>query len=303
MIEIKDTPVKFYSEDHHYEIDGVRVKYSLTEILRKFNISPDYTFVDKGVLQQAALRGTQLHQLLEIYDNTKAFPTFADDEYKPLIEDYIKKGQNVIKSEVKVSYNTLLATSIDKIIEENGDIIVADIKTTSSPHIDSVIYQCSFGAYMLEQTTGIKANKGRLIWLNKGKNKVEIKDFELIPKESIERLLECVKNDDFRDYGEILQTESLAIAHDQLAKFENYLQSIERMQNELKEFKEYLLTQMRLKGIKSLNLDNLQITYVLPTTKRTFDVKALQAAHPELDLQDFYKETEVKDSIRLKLSY
>ena len=301
MIKLEDTNVKFFSEDHHYEVGGVRVKYSLTEILRKFNISPDYAFVDKGVLRQAANRGTHLHQLLEVYDNTKVFPSFADDEYKPLIEDYVAKGLNVIKSEVKVAYKTLLATSIDKIIEENGEVIVADVKTTSSPHIDSVIYQCSFGAYMLDKTTGIKANKGRLIWLNRAKNKVEIKDFELVPTDTIERLLECLKNEDFRDYRDILQTESLAIAPDQLVKFENYLQTIERMQSELKDFKEYLLTQMRTKGIKSLKLDNLQITYVLPTTKKTLDTKALQNAHPELNLNDFYKESEVKDSIRLKV--
>ena len=60
---------------------------------------------------------------------------------------------------------------------------------------------------------------------------------------------------------------------------------------------------MKENGIKSVELEGFRATYIEPTTRQTFDVKALQAMHPELadDIAKCYKTSNVNETIKVTL--
>lgn len=296
----KGSSVRFQEDGHCYFIGEEMIKHTLTEILRKLGISPDYSAVPAAVLQQAANRGTYIHDTLEIYDNFGELPPFVEEDYKPLIDDYIAKKQEVLCSELAVAYKTVLATKIDKVIIEGDDVIVADVKTTAQPHIESVRWQCSFGAYMLYHTCKIQATKGRLIWLNRKTNKCELRDFDLYPVEQIEPLLQAVENENWINYQLILNPDATQLVPaNVIQEITSLIHREQEIKDKLSKFKDDLKKLMRERGLKKVELEGLTITYSLPTIKKTFDLKSLQTAHPEINYDDYYKQSESSDSIRL----
>lgn len=302
VINSLKSDVRFVADGHRYFLGEEQVKYTLTQILRMFNISPDYSDVPKHILEKAASRGTMIHEILETYDNYLELPPVIITEIVPLIRDYVSKKQDVLVSEFAVSYDTILATKIDKIIYDNntGEVIVADVKVTAQPHIESVQYQCSFGAYMLYKTTGIKADKGRLIWLNKKTDKCELQDFNLIPFEELDKFIDALKNDDFKPYqlvespGNVLQ-----LNKDVIKEIQDLIKQEQEVKDKLKSLKENLKELMREKGVKQAKFDGLLMTYVLPTTKQTFDLEKFKKEHKDIDFSKYYKKSKTTDSIRI----
>ncbi|HCY07230.1 MAG TPA: hypothetical protein DHS57_08320 [Erysipelotrichaceae bacterium] len=64
-----------------------------------------------------------------------------------------------------------------------------------------------------------------------------------------------------------------------------------------KELKQAMLQAMEQQGIKSFENDDIRITYIAETTRKTVDTKALK----EQDLYDkFTKESKVKANVRLE---
>jgi hypothetical protein len=58
---------------------------------------------------------------------------------------------------------------------------------------------------------------------------------------------------------------------------------------------------MEENNVKSFKNDIIEVTYVGPSTRSTFDKKALEADHPELDLSKYNKTSAVKASVRIKV--
>lgn len=70
---------------------------------------------------------------------------------------------------------------------------------------------------------------------------------------------------------------------------------LEELENEVK-FE--LLEAMAKNGIKSLENDYFKATYIAPTTRKTFDSKALKVCQP--DIYELYaSETTTSDSVRI----
>lgn len=77
--------------------------------------------------------------------------------------------------------------------------------------------------------------------------------------------------------------------------------TIKEMEERAATAKEQLLRYMETNGIRSIKNDALTISYVGESVRRAFDKKALQQAHPELDLSEYEKESKVKSSIKINL--
>ena len=245
--------VKFVAEGHRYFLGETQIKYTLTEILKKFGISPDYKDIPKHILERAAARGSMLHEVLEIYDTYTELPPYIESAYVPLVKDYVNHKQDVIASEFAVSYDTLLATKIDKIIYDNntGEVIVGDVKVTSQPHIESVTYQCSFGAYMLYKTTGIKADKGRLIWLDRKANKCKLQDFNLVSFEELDKFIKALQEENFEPYRLVINPDNvLQLNKDIIKEVQDLIKQEQEVKDRLKTLKENLKNLMKEKGVK-----------------------------------------------------
>lgn len=67
------------------------------------------------------------------------------------------------------------------------------------------------------------------------------------------------------------------------------------------EMKESLLKAMEANGIKKIENDRIIVSYIAPTTRKTFDKKALQKDHPDIDLEQYNKVSSVKSSVRIQV--
>ena len=88
---------------------------------------------------------------------------------------------------------------------------------------------------------------------------------------------------------------------DQIKQITDLVIQIKQMEETVGKFKEDLLKAMEQHGIKSFTSGKVSFTYVAPTTRTTFDKKALQKEHPELDLSKYNKTSDVKASVRIKV--
>jgi len=78
----------------------------------------------------------------------------------------------------------------------------------------------------------------------------------------------------------------------------------ERRIKEIKEaedaLRESILAEMESKGIKSLETDEIQISYIAESDRESFDSKRFRSDHPDM-YDDYIKFTTVKSSVRIKL--
>lgn len=95
----------------------------------------------------------------------------------------------------------------------------------------------------------------------------------------------------FNDKNELAHNTSWLMAY--------WIKEIKRIEDEQSKFYGRLKEEMEARGIKKIETEHLTITYVEPTTRDSFDSKALKADNPELYAQ-YLKLSEVKASVRIK---
>lgn len=178
---------KFFEEQHEYWLcytEGaycdikLRKLLSVTQLMRKYSVSPEYKGIDDKTLELKAQRGTLIHKELQDWAEqgeigfTKELGQFIDwakeNGYKPLASE-------------KIVFNDVVAGTIDTIGMLGDKKIIADYKTTASYHVDAVSYQLSIYEYLLGEKCELKC-----FWFS---NKLKIKDVDRIPETAIEYLM------------------------------------------------------------------------------------------------------------------
>lgn len=89
------------------------------------------------------------------------------------------------------------------------------------------------------------------------------------------------------------------ILPDKLTEITDLMIMMKKAEAQITKIKEALLKTMEDQGIKKFENEWLTFTYVAPTTRKTFDKKAFEKAHPEIDLGQFDKVSNVKASVRI----
>lgn len=87
-----------------------------------------------------------------------------------------------------------------------------------------------------------------------------------------------------------------------IQKISSFWKQKKQLEEAEAQLKEQLQKAMELNGIKSFKNDLLSITYVDAYKKKTFDKKAFNKKHPDIDLSEFDKLSDVKASVRIKLN-
>jgi hypothetical protein len=83
----------------------------------------------------------------------------------------------------------------------------------------------------------------------------------------------------------------------QLYEFEKAMKELKEQEDEIKAS---ILEEMEIKGIKSIDCDELLISYIAPSDRETFDSKKFREEHSDL-YDEYVKFTPVKSSVRIKL--
>lgn len=291
----KNKEVAFNEWLHVYTASDGHTLIGVTELMKRHGLSPDYGGISKDVLEKAAARGTAIHQLLQDYDDGKA--VIEDENLKA----YKALGLKVHCSEYLVSDNEIVATFIDKVLD---DCSLADVKSTSSVHRRPLEWQLSIGAYLFElQNPGKKVPHLYCIHVRDGKAKqIEV---NRIPDEAVERLLECERCGVVYSDNPVPSDAALAL-EEQAVVLAEQLEQIARLKLAIKETEQASaeLQQRLYDYMTENNLDEMACelgTFIrkAPYTKKSLDSTRLKKEKPEL-YEQYLKESEIKGSITFK---
>lgn len=83
----------------------------------------------------------------------------------------------------------------------------------------------------------------------------------------------------------------------QLYEFEKAMKELKEQEDEIKAS---ILQEMEEKNIKSIDCDELLISYIAPSDRESFDSKKFREDHNDL-YDEYVKFTPVKSSVRIKL--
>lgn len=289
--------VKFNKKNHTYTLikdSGEKINLvSVTTLLKKHEITPDYSNVNENVLKAKAERGSVIHEELEQYINHKKLGFTSE------LENFIKacKKHNILpsKSEFMV-WNDEIAGTVDVAGIIDGQTFLGDFKTTTTLHREAVAWQLSLYAYLMNE----KFDKFLCIHFPDEDtcNIVEIKPIE---KEEIERLLECERN------CELFQKKTLeldTVSCEKILTIQQELKTLDDRKKELEkaesELKQMLIEKMEETGVKSIDNEYFKITYVAPTTRETIDSARIKKELPEI-AEQYVKTSAIKASVRITL--
>lgn len=299
--DLKQSKIEFFKESHQYVNPDTGNELSgITGIIKALVFPDKYAGVSEEVLKAAAERGTAIHEMCEEFAINGTVEAFMPDEVQAFINHFSIRGTKFIASEYLVSDEQNIATMID-LVDEDGNLY--DIKTTSTIDKEYLSWQLSICASLFEiQNLGKNAGKLYGIWL-KG-DRCEVVEVKRLPDEAVEALFVAyLEGTEFSNpLKHIDSTDEL-----QIAKLMEVEKSIINLEDEAKRMKEvrqqyvdYMLAEMKKRGVKTLETDNIKLTVKDAYKRTSIDTAALKKDLPEVAAK-YSKESEVKESLIIKI--
>ena len=284
--------VEFVEQGHLYAVNGEIARLSVTELLAKHGLAPDYEKVDKTALKKKAETGKEIHKDLENVLNTEDYEpkTRQGEQFKEWCDRNLEKGvgEQLLGLE---SYGMFIGGTADFMgIMKDGTPVIADHKTTSQLHKEYVTWQVSLLDYFARRLNGEKLNGKALNW--KGAKKflcfhytpeLKVVKLDKIPDSEIIKLLDCEL------HGEIYQRPKLVIDKDlrnKLVQCEEQLYNAELVVKEIKKevdkARAELLKAFKKQGIDRWESPNGKIlaTYMPAKEALHVDEKRLMTKYP-----------------------
>lgn len=297
--------LEFNEEKHEYTLDGKKL-ISVTQLMQKHGLAPNYAGVSSEVLNAKAERGTLIHEEIEAY-NKRGEIGFTEEVNE--FAAYIKVNDvQVIASEKRV-HNDIVAGTIDllltqgeKLDEEGNPIefgqdIIADIKTTYNLHKEAVSWQLSIylwlylnydNRYLDEDWDGFKA---QVYHFDRDGN-LNVVDIPLKSVKEVDRLFACERT------GEIYQPIHYVEMESEIDILTNLMEKKKILDAQIEQCKEHLINQIREHG--NYADEKISIAYVGPSVRSSFDSAKFKKEHADL-FNEYTKESITKESLRITL--
>lgn len=308
--------VEFEEKGHIYSVNGEIASISVTELLAKHGLAPDYSGINKQKLRESAEKGKEVHKDLENILN--------EVDYEPKTEqgkqfaEWVKKNLDCGVGEQMLGYEKdgmIIAGTADVmgISKDRKFGIIGDHKNTAKFHREYVSWQVSLLDYFARKLGKEKINGKLLNWkgakefycfhYDPKNGEMTVYKLDKIDDQEIERLLDCEYK------GEIYQRPMLVIDPELEKKYleaEEKFTAIETTAKELQakrdELRGELVKLFEAQGIKSWGSNNgkLLVTYVAPQEQIRVDSKKLKEKYPQA-YTDCQKLVKVKASVRVSL--
>ncbi len=300
-MKLVKSKVRFDEEQHRYFLDEKELS-GITGTLIKKAFPDTYKGIPDAVLAKAAERGSVVHQNLELFDTVCNSDINIMHSVLPEVKDYnemlISYGLHHVDSEYLVSDNENFASAIDKILADNeGNIYLADIKTTATLHYDNVSLQLSiYAKWFEEQNPDLKVKEIVCMWFKNGQSK-----FQPLPRvsdEQIDELINAYLADDTDYQYKVEVPEQFSALEQEYRLITARMDALKIKQDDLKE---QMMKMMEANKQKSIKTNIGSYSYVAATTKKTFDTKLFKDTEPD-HYEHYLKETETKPSLRIKLN-
>lgn len=308
--------IEFEEKGHVYSVNGEIASISVTELLAKHGLAPDYSGVDKKKLRESSAKGKEVHKDLENVLNVAGYEpkTQQGKQFKEWVEQNLDCGVG----EQMLGYEKdgmIIAGTADVmgISKDRTFVILGDHKNTSKFHREYVSWQVSLLDYFAKKLGKEKINGKVLDW--KGAKEfycfhyepksgsMTVYELEKIPDEEIERLLDC-------EYNNTLYERQTLVVDTELEK--RYLQA-EKMfldieaqakaaQNTRDTLRAEMLSLMEKQHILSWESRDgqLKVTYVAPQDRITVDSKKLKTKYPQV-YSECQKLSKIKAQIRVTI--
>lgn len=308
--------IEFEEKGHVYSVNGEIASISVTELLSKHGLAPDYSGVDKKKLRESSAKGKEVHKDLENVLNVAGYEpkTQQGKQFKEWVEQNLDCGVG----EQMLGYEKdgmIIAGTADVmgISKDRTFVILGDHKNTSKFHREYVSWQVSLLDYFAKKLGKEKINGKVLDW--KGAKEfycfhyepksgsMTVYELEKIPDEEIERLLDC-------EYNNTLYERQTLVVDTELEK--RYLQA-EKMfldieaqakaaQNTRDTLRAEMLSLMEKQHILSWESRDgqLKVTYVAPQDRITVDSKKLKTEYPQV-YSECQKLSKIKAQIRVTI--
>ena len=285
--------IQFDNEKHEYTLNG-KVLISTTQLLSKYGLAPSYDGTPNQILKAAAEKGTLIHKEIETFIKTGEVG-FTDELFE-FIKYFNEHNLIIAKCESeKMVNNDSVAGTIDFVYKYLDKKVIADFKTTSVLHKNTVEWQLSIYAYLYDQNdyenTVLKAFHFT--------PSLNVVDLNLKPKAEVEKLINAyINGSEYYEMSSLLPTE----LQKELMIVENEFTCLEEIYKKLKAKREETITKikqaMEENNITSVETSSFKITYVKAREQVGVDSKKLIADHPEI-AEKYKKITNVSASLRI----
>lgn len=298
MIQIQDSKVFFNPEEHRYFLNGIELS-GITGLLHKHIFPDQYKDIPQFVLDRAAERGTMIHESIELLD-----AGFAPAESTPELENYkrikAENGLKTIANEYIVTDKEHFASGIDLVLsDKDGNIILADIKTTSVLNKEYVAWQLSIYSYLFElQNPELKVSKLYALWLRGDKS--EFAEVERIDTAIVKDLLQCeVEGRKFiNPLAKADQKMPTQIKDAELAVY-TLINQIKELTEQKKQLSEGLLKLMQDNDIKTYKGEHITLSRKAASTREDIDKAKLKKEYPEA-YTACVKTTNISESLQIR---
>lgn len=306
--------IAFEERNHVYAINGEIATTSVTELLAKHGLAPNYTGASRAKLQESADKGKAVHKdLEEIVNDLSHVPTTEQGkQFREWATMNLKMG--VAEQKVGFEFEGFsIAGTIDLIgIDYEDRLIIGDHKNTSKFHREYVSWQVSLYDYFLrrlrnEKINGVQfrnwtgATQFYCFHYNPKTAKMTVYDLDKIDDTEIEKLIECERKGekyvrpqlyvDKALQDKFLQAEQLLVA-----KEIEYKQA----ETDAQKIRAEILKAFEKQHVLSYESDKIKVTYVRKREGLTVDQSKLRREYP-LVYEKVVKPTSRKAYIQIKL--
>ena len=274
----------FNPDNHTYTSDNGNICISVTQLLKKHELSPSFDEVPVAVLSRAAERGTAIHAEFEEIVNTDGEAVVLSNEAQWFREEVFPYGKWESEQIVWTEGDILaFAGTIDLILHrDNGSIALFDIKT-GKVHPDAVAWQLSLYRYAYAQRNNLDLDKIELYCIDAKPEACKVIPVTPVKTEEIKRLMRFETEGIPYTPGDIILSQaSLA----RVEEFENALAELKRqekvIQDQYDTFQNQLMNAMLENGVKTFETPKFKVTFVASTVATGFDSARFKTDHADL---------------------
>ena len=276
-MKLKNSGVIFDAESHQYWLNGKQLQ-GITGILSRQLFPNKYADIPKHILQNAAKRGTEIHEACEAYD---MFGVVEREEVGWYAQMRIEEDVEILESEYLVTDSKYYASAIDKVGKVKGKNALLDIKTTYNLDLESVSWQLSiYKRFFNLLNPDIPIDELYAVWIRDGKSKLVQVDEQ--PIEEIIKLLDADSSG--RQYiTPVLVPEKYNEKALGLVKsFSDLATQIKELEAKKKEYQEKIEELFNQFNINKWETDYFTITKKKDSVRNGFDIKKFKIDYPEL---------------------
>lgn len=283
--------IVFNEADHEYIREG-RTLISVTQLLHKHGLAPDYASVPEEVLERAAEKGHSIHKEIELFVKEGKEP--ESNEAKSVVE-WMRTCFTKGRSEVIVG-NDIVAGTYDFRDDLTGNLY--DWKTTYQKDERYWSWQLSIYDYLDgKHTDGLFVG-----WLRG--NEMQFIPVRRHEDSEIERLLQCEREG--TEFKEDPNPVALANSYElsELAYIEDFIINLNAKVKEFKEKKDKLvstlLQQMIDNNVKVVETPRIKIVVKDAYTSKSVDTTKLKAELPDVYAK-YLKEKRVGETLLITM--